>query len=238
MMQYFTLRLCRESESSDVTFDEVAKRTYDTIEVFRVLEQKYQPNYATVWRKKDAKLFDWSYENFCKHLKESVNREGDLVFEDLGRTCGFFSSLKNHESLGYMFTVGTTNPKFINTFKVNFPIEFDYFDEKMSKKMEDIFRQAVKVFEPFWGCMENSLITNESKCFNEDMSFPTEFHWLNYLSDDMMSKVNPKAVKKLAKKYNEFECKDNIIKLQNIALNAHSPEDVKLKNDVDKALAR
>lgn len=238
MEQSYKIIMWRKCEADDIGFDDIAKRAYETIMVSQIWASKYQPNYKTVRSLKDAKLFDWSYENFYDTLKAGVNREGQTIFQDLGYSCRFFSSTNSNESCGYGLTVGNTNNLFVNDFTVDLPIGMGVFQKEMSGEIEAFFRQATNVFEPFWGCVVNSFMHNEMAYLNKEKSFPTEFHWLNYLSDEMMSKVNPKAVKKLAKKHPEFECDGNIIKLQNIALDANKPEDVALKNEVDKALVR
>ena len=238
MKQFYTLILWRKTERKDITFEEIAKRAYETILLFKALDSKYQPNYAKVSSKKDAKLFDWNYNNFYNYLKSNVNHEGKKEFIELGYTCGFFSSLNSNESCGYNLHVGTTENPFINTFIVQFSMNMEIFDEKISKKIESIFRQAVNKFEPFWGCVVNSLLNETEGYLNEDDSFPKAFHWLNYLSDEMLKKLDKKALSLLVKKYDQIEYDGNIIKLKNIALDANLVEDVKLKKEVDETLTR
>lgn len=237
MEQFYKLILWRKAEKEDVPFEEIAKRAYETITLFKVLEPKYQPNYEKVFSKKDAKLFDWDYNNFYNYLKSNVNREGKIEFKELGYSIGFFSSLNSNESCGYDLRVGATENPFTNTFLVRFSINMDIFNEEMSRKIELIFKQAVKIFEPFWGCVVNSRLNATDGYLNNDNSFPKAFHWLNYLSDEMLERLNKKALNALEKKY-KIERDGNIIKLKNIALNANLAEDVKLKKDVDDVLVR
>lgn len=237
MDQFYKLILWRKAEREDVSFEEIAKRAYETITLFKVLEPKYQPNFEKVFSKKDAKLFDWDYNNFYNYLKSNVNREGKTEFKELGYSIGFFSSLNSNESCGYDLRVGATENPFTNTFLVRFSINMDMFNEEMSRKIELIFKQAIKIFEPFWGCVVNNRLNTTEGYLNNDNSFPKAFHWLNYLSNEMLDKLDKKVLNALEKKY-KIECDGNIIKLKNIALNANLAEDVKLKKDVDDALVR
>ena len=80
----------------------------------------------------------------------------------------------------------------------------DIFNEEMSRKIELIFKQAVKIFEPFWGCVVNSRLNATDGYLNNDNSFPKAFHWLNYLSDEMLERLDKKALNALEKKYEEL----------------------------------
>ena len=75
MLQYYTLIFWRKHERQDITFDEIAERAYKTLGIYQKLPEKYRPNDVRVYRKEDAKLFEWSYQNFYNELKKSVNQE-------------------------------------------------------------------------------------------------------------------------------------------------------------------
>lgn len=238
MQQWYSLILWRKPEKESVTFEEVAKRAYQTISVFMELQPNYRPNYAKVGKKRDAKLFEWNYDNFCDYLNKKARKTSQQMFKDLGYTCGFFSSLNSGESCGYSLSVGITNKMFVNSFVVEFSTSMDYFNGEVSAKIEELFRRSVKTFNPYWGCVVNMGMKECDNFLTADDSSPNEIHWLNYMSNSMLKNLNPKGIKRLTKECKQFKCEDNFIKLQDVALNADVVEDVRLKEYAQQLLLK
>lgn len=93
MIQRHSIILWKKAERKDKDFEEIAKETYEVLKQFQECPQELRPNYLTAKTKKDIKEFDWNYENFRSMLKKGVNKEGENIFEDLGYSISFFSSL-------------------------------------------------------------------------------------------------------------------------------------------------
>ena len=235
MLQYYTLIFWRKHERQDITFDEIAEQAYKTISIYQKLPEKYRPNYLRVYRKEDAKLFEWSYQNFYNELKKGVNQENGQIFVDLGYSIGFFSALDNNDACGYSIGVGKTNELFSNTFVIDLALDMDYFTPENSKLIEELFRETVQTFEPYFGATINSLMDN-CNYFNKTTNELQSLHWLTYVSPELSTNLKESKLKKLMKKYKEFEYDNGFIKLQNIALNAENPKDVKYKEEVEREL--
>jgi len=235
MVQYYTIILWRKPESENITFDEIAERAYKTISVYQKLPNNYKPNYLNGTRKKDAKLFDWSYENFANTLQQGANQENGQVFKELGYSIGFFSSLDNNQSCGYSMSVGKTNDLFINSFIVALSIDMDYYLPDTSKLIEDLFKESIKTFGAFYGAVVNSLM-DKYIYYDKDANEIKSIHWLNYVAPDITQNIKESKLKKLMKKYKEFEYDNGFIKLQNKAINAENPEEVKYKEELEREL--
>jgi len=237
MEQYYILQLLRKPEKCNVSFEEIAERAYKTIMLFQKLPKEFRPTYLCANRKKDCKLMEWNYQNFYDILKKNDNHTEEKVFEDLGYTFDCFSSLNNSISCGYSMLVGITNTKLVNSFIMRLSYNIEYFDEATSKQIKELFEESVKIFEPYFGCVYNSLLRSSKKYnTNDDETMPTAVHWLNYWSKDMIGNIGEQKIKRLSKIYKELEYKEGFLKLQDIAIDSKNPKDVEYKAEVEKFL--
>lgn len=148
----------------------------------------------------DSRLYNWTYKNFYEDLLKGVNRSKDKVFERLGYSISFFSSLNNNDSVRYSLSVGKKDERFINTFVVKFPISFNIFEYDMSNLVSNLFNETVNVFEPFWASIVNSTIHNKTSYLNEKNK-PQDIHWLNFWSKEIEENINLSRIDELKKKY-------------------------------------
>lgn len=73
----------RHTEKENTSFDDISERIYKVFQIFnKNLPYEYCPNYKTVNKKCDAKIYDWNYENFCNDLKKNINHTKECVFEN------------------------------------------------------------------------------------------------------------------------------------------------------------
>ena len=237
LKQRYGMVFWRHAEKKETDFNEVAERVYKVLNVFvNNFPAKYRPNYLTVNKKSETKLYEWNFENFCKDLKINVNHTKGRVFKELGYSLSFFSSLNNFESFSYRIHVGATDVNFTNAIVINLSMDFDYFDKKVASKLEQIFYQCVKEFDAYYACMSNSQIPLRKGCYTSLDDVPNDVHWLNYWSDEILKKIDIKKLKKLEKKYKEFSFNNGFIKLQDIALNAENPKDLQYKEQIEQEL--
>lgn len=90
MIQRHSIVLWRQAERKDKSFEEIAKEAYEVLDLFQCYPQELRPNYLTVKTKKDIKEFDWNYKNFSEQLKKGINKEGEVIFNELGYSISFF----------------------------------------------------------------------------------------------------------------------------------------------------
>ena len=134
-----------------------------------------------------------------------------------------------------MLEVGVKDKRFINSFVVNFSIDFNYFDAEISNLLSNLFNQAVKEFEPFWACMTNCSLQNDAEYLDENNK-PTSIHWLNYWSPAILQTIDKRKLKKLERKYKYLIFNRGFLKLQDIAINATNSSDIEyiksIENDI------
>lgn len=237
--QVYSMIFWRYSEKDDVSFDNIARRIFKVLNVFKKhFPEKYQPNFCAVKNKSNAKLYDWNYNNFYDDLKRNVNQTKEMVFKELGYSLSFFSSLEDAESCGYMVHVGATSPNCLNTFAVNLSIDFDYFNKECYNILEKVFYKCVKEFKPFYACVYNSQINGGKFAkFKSDTVYDiTNIHWLNYCSPEIINKFNKDTLKKLSRQNKEFVFKNGFIKLQKKPLDAENNKDIYYLKDVEQLL--
>ena len=117
--QTYSMIFWRHTEKENTSFDDISERIYKVFQIFnKNLPYEYCPNYKTVNKKCDAKIYDWNYENFCNDLKKNINHTKECVFEKLGYSLSFFSSLEDNKLFGYRLNVGVKDSRFINVFSV------------------------------------------------------------------------------------------------------------------------
>ena len=243
-MQWFTMGFWRKPEKSGITFDEISRRTYDTITIFNDQQEEYRPNYQTIMQKKDALPFDWNYDNFYKELKKNINKSGRIVFEELGYSMSFFSSLDDNSSCGYSLRVGNQNEQFINAIIVDFPVLFDISCKQNSTLICDIFQRVVEKFEPFWA----GVISNTDNIKQEKSGFPrgkeqlknqlTGVHWLNYWSNEMISSLGKEKLATINNIFPNIKYNDGVLRLQEKPLNLECEVDRQYKKTVEDYLLR
>lgn len=236
MNQNFTMLFWRKPSKKEKPFEQIAEETYKMFMVFmEKLPENLRPNFKTVSKLGDAKLYDWSFENFSQDLEKGVNHTRDKVFRDLGYSLSFFSSLDNKESCGYMAKVGVTRKDFIDTFIVEFPVGFDYFSEENASMLEEIFCRCLEIFNPYYACFANSKVKTSYSYLSDDDK-PLDAHWLNYFSHDMMKHIKKGSIKRLERDFDGFEFHDGFIKIQRTPLNAENQKDLELKEQVEGLL--
>jgi len=130
MIQRHSIILWKKAEKKDKDFEEIAKETYEVLKLFQECPQELRPNYLTAKTKNDIKEFDWNYENFRSMLKKGINKEGENIFEDLGYSISFFSSLNGQNSCGFEIIAGNKNEKFYNVLIVNLPLSLNLYEKK------------------------------------------------------------------------------------------------------------
>lgn len=237
--QTYSMIFWRHTEKGNTSFEDISERIYKVLQIFnKNLPYEYCPNYKSVNKKCDVKIYDWNYENFCNDLKKNINHTKECVFEKLGYSLSFFSSLEDNKSFGYRLNVGVKDSRFINVFSVHLAADFNYFNKDMAKILELIFYDCVNEFGAFYACVSNSLIKNgQSAILKSDSLYKiTSIQWLNYWDSEILKKFDNKKLKILQRKHKEFSFNNGFIKLKDIPLDAENPEDIKYVQEIESEL--
>ena len=233
--QFYTMLLCREADESKLLFDDLAHKAYDLMMFFNEsLPVQYRPNYKSVYKKNDAKIYNWSYGQFYNDLKNGVNHTKDADFENLGYTVSFFSSLNDSEAVGYNLHIGATSKNVQNFLSVTFPPDFNYFEKNNSTLLEKLFERCVTLFGATYGKMANSCVFNGRGMSFDLKGYKIEhLQWLNYFS---LKRFDiGKQLKCITKLNKGINCKNGFLKLKEIAIDSTKAEDMELVNKVDEA---
>lgn len=194
MIQMHTMVLW--SETRVEKFDVIVRRAFDTMQALKEFGIELSPNYLTVARKKNAKPFEWSFKAFEEVVKNGLNKEGKNVFQKLGYSFSFFSSLIEKESASINMTVGVTNSKFKNTLVVNLPQSLPIFNDSIViEKLIRVFKDCTITFEPFWGCIANKANSRRFDGYLNDV-LPTTTHWVNYWGKDIVNRLDVQKLEK------------------------------------------
>jgi hypothetical protein len=212
-------------EDLQVTLNKV----YDLLIVLKRFGPELSPLYITAKRKKDAQIFNWEKSTLEELLKKGVNKEGKTTFLDLGYRLSFFSSKKEDDSAGISILVGVRDQKFINTFIVNLPLSLPiYSDYEMNNKLIRTFKECIKIFDPYWACISNSVNLRRFEGYWVEQS-PTTIHWVNYF-DDKLSQILGAEKITLAQTSSKYQFhQGNLLILKNKPINDEQEEDIRLQ---------
>lgn len=232
MLQLHTMILWSKPKEKD--FENLAKTAYRIMEVLKEFGSEVEPKYLTVNRKKDAVPFEWSYENFRNTLKKGVNKEGDVEFPELGYSIDFFSSLESQHSSSIRMKIGNQNSEFVDNLVIQFP-KF-YSLEKINQdkdKIKVLFNQCIHLFQPYWGCISNSMNIDRFDNYVKNDK-PLTLHWLNYWGEDILRNIPAIKAMSVPVYYTEPIEKGWFIQLKDDPLDDTLEEDVQLQAEANK----
>ena len=218
------------AKASEENFDVAAQRAYRVLATLKEFGTQLSPNYLTAARKKDAPIFDGTYESLKALLLKRVNKEGNTEFPELGYGIGFFSSHDSKNSSGIHIQVGVTHPQFKNTVLVHLPEALPVFnDSTVAEKLVEVFRKCAEVFDPFWGCVSNSVNADRFNGYWHER-LPTATHWVNFFGSDIVnqmgiSKIEQAPVQKVEKVGNGY-----LVMLKESPIDDKNEFDIKIQN--------
>lgn len=234
MIQRHTIILW--SKAKNEPFKATVDKAYSLMQLLRNFGPELSPNYESINRKKDAKLFEWSYEAFEKLVKNGVNKEGKNTFAELGYSVSLFSSLNGKESAGISMNIGNTNPRFPNTFIMDLPQTYKMIDnESGAQRIESLFKECIEIFEPYWGCVANSVNSNSFDGFYKD-DLPTTVHWLNYFGRDIVETVGENKIIEAPLSLSVKIGDGYLLKLDKFPINIEDNEIIRKQSEINSIL--
>jgi hypothetical protein len=207
---------------------------YALIMALKEFGTELSPNYLRAKRKKDAKAFDYSYETLEELISKGTNKEGGTVFSDLGYSVGFFSSLVDGNSAGISLHVGTSNPKFKDTFIINLPQTCPiYADTTTGERLINLFKKCVDIFDPFWGCIGNSTNIMRYEGYWKD-TLPTTVNWINYFGENLTKQLGSAKIEKSPIHRIEKLNKGYFLQLKTTPIDDTNEKDIKMQAAANK----
>lgn len=235
MVQRHSIVLWKKAEKKDKSFDEISKNAYDVLKLFQDYPYELRPNYLPAPAKEDIQEIDWSYSNFKELLKQGINKEGRTVFDDLGYSVSFFSSLDEECSTLFSMTVGSKFEKLYNVLTVNLSPSLNLYDPNTATMISDLFARLVHVYEPFWGCVSNRTLSRKYGKFLEG-NLPTTVHWINYWSESTAYSVGIDKIQKALSDNRGLSFVNGILIMKATALDMNKEEDIQYHAELHKAL--
>lgn len=235
MIQRHSIILWKKAEKKDKDFEGIAKETYEVLKLFQECPQELRPNYVTAKAKKDIEEFDWNYENFRSILRKGINKEGEILFEDLGYSISFFSSQNGQNSCGFEIIAGNKNEKFYNVLIVNLPLSLNLHDKKNANMVKDLFKKLAQSYMPYWGCVSNKALSRKYGKFL-DGNMPTTVHWINYWSEDIIGTVGIEKIQNVVDNNITSTFKNGILSIKETTLDIEKEDDIRLHAEIHKQL--
>lgn len=235
MIQTYSMVLWSRPKQED--FEVSVDKTYKLLSALKEYGAQLSPNYLPARRKKDVKEYFLNYESLKELLKKGVPREGDKIFQDLGCTIGFFSSLNDDDSAGISISIGISNPKFTNAFVLHLPLSLNVFDSAISEKLIDLFRKSVMIFNPFWGCILNSCNVRRFESLYKN-SQPTTVHWVNFWGYEILNRIPENKIINNTPLYlvERIKGKGYILVLMRKPIDDNSEEDIKVQSEANRRI--
>lgn len=235
MVQRHSIILWKKAESEDRSFEKISKEAYDILNIFQDYPQNLKPNYLTVRSQKDIEEFSWNYGNFSSILKKGVNKENGNVFENLGYSISFFSSMNEEDSCAFQMTAGNKNDKFYNTLIINLPLSLNLYDKETADMIRTLFEKLVSSYIPYWGCISNKALSRKYGKYLEG-DLPTTVHWINYWSDNIIEKIGIEKIQKIVDANSAILFKKGILSIKDTALDVDKAEDIRFHDKLQKHL--
>ena len=189
-----------------------------------------EPKYKTVWKKSDARLFDWSYDNFSRLMKDNL----EPGKEELGVNFGFFSSLAKEKSGGILVSVGSSHEKIRNMVEISFPYTLSN-DSETAKRIEDLFKKCIKLLRPYKAIVKNG--KNYRRYLNSAKEgMPATVNWINYYASPELLDILSRADGKY-NFYQKEKFQDGYyFKIQELPIDDDNEEDIKRQMEINRIL--
>ena len=230
MLQTHSMILWAKPRKED--FNLSVDKAYSILKTLEEFGTELNPKYLKARRKKDAKVYDGTYETLKELLRKGVNKEGQTVFLDLGYSIGFFSSLVNKDAAGISISVGKTHPDFINTVVVNLPQSLSVHDLLVAEKLIQIFKKCIEIFDPYWGCIGNNINVQRFNGFWKE-NLPTTIHWVNFFGKDIVNQLGVRKIEQAPIYKTETLGDGYFIRLKENPIKDDSKEDINIQSEMN-----
>ncbi len=230
--QIHKIILWKKAEETDKSFDEISKDLFKVLCVFDEFPNEIRPNYFSAYSKNSFKKFNHSYETVKTILKDFVNKEQNISFDNLGYRFSLFSSLENKKSFGYQILVGNKDKRFNNSIVISIPLGFDCYNSDNYNLIFNLFVKLSKAFNPYWGCIANKIISDQYNSFIDNKK-PTTFYWVNYFDEDLQNIIGIEKIYESLSVFPNIRFKDNILSLQKVPINAFNKSEMDYHHQVE-----
>ena len=233
-----TYSLILWGKANNETKQEQIQKIYQILSILKEFGEPFVPNYLPAKKKVDCKSFILSVENIELLLKKTQKEEELDTKLGVGKSIDFFSSLNDDASSGIGIRLGNSSPRITNTVVIDFPTNFDFKQPDISNRLAELFKELVKIFNPYWGCISSRFNCQQfGGYYNKDKDIPNTVFWMNYWGEDITNalKVSKKVQK--GKTDNLYEVKEYqdgyFLRLQEKLINLDNEKEVSFQKMVN-----
>ena len=214
--------------------NEITDIAFAILSTLKEYGDNLEPNYLSIKKNNEATKFELNIENVRTQLENNINEEDSICYPELGRSLGFFSSLEDNVSSGIKMTIGASAKHVTNSVIIKLPI--GYFDKPKYNMaaFDNLFRNIVTIFSPFWGCVNNNLSNKQFgfKLWKNDK--PTSVHWMNYFDNSIVQNLDKDNLLSI---FNLERLNDGYyFKLQRNPFNVENPDHIAQQMTLNKVL--
>lgn len=231
IIQTYSIVLWRKAEKEEITFDDIARRAYDSLDILQKYDVIFRPNFLTAKSKKKVLAFEWNYASFSQNLQNGIMKIGKEEISQLGYSISFCSSLNENESCGILVKVGNRDSRFYNSIVINLPTCVNYCEKSNSDIIKELFTELVNCFEPFWGCISSNQLDIEGLAYMNNNN-PLYVHWMNYWSREVALTINKKFYEEI-KRITGIAYKGGFLQLSDNVLSSKNEKDLALFKTVN-----
>jgi hypothetical protein len=233
-----TYKMILWAEPKKETKEEQVQKIHDMLSVLIDFGEPFLPNYLPAKRKRDCKPFVLNYENIEKLLKKSKKYEELDERLGVGKTIGFFSSLNDDESSLISITIGNSG-LVGNSITLKFPTNFDFNQANISDKLSNLFKELIKIFNPYWGCISGWFNCEQfGGYYDNNKGLPNAVFWINYWGENIsnMLKVSKQVKKDRTHKFYEIEQYSNgyFLRLQEHPIDMNNKKQIHFQQEMNK----
>ncbi len=208
-MERLTLLLWRRpSLEKKYTATEIAAEMLSIIET----TQEYFPEFSTLYipaTRKDKVEGAILSKEWIESLLHKSEHNAALIVKT-GYTLSLFTSLDSLCSCSFLLHIGSAHAELTDSILIKFPLYWNWNNSGLVDRLEKLFMELVKIFVPYWGCVANLGLTDKKKYVVDDM--PTTLHWLNFISESALKKINPQKLQTILSISNCCMINHNILK--------------------------
>ena len=236
MYQKHSIILWKKAEDIEKSFDDISQEAFTVYEAMLTFPTPFKPQYLTAKSKKAAMEIQSDYKWFRNELEKNVNKEGKKIFEELGYSLSFFSSKKEDCSCSFSMRVGNKSPQFFNTLVIGVPYLVDVYDIKASDTIYNIFTELVNAFNPYWGCVSNTVLTKQYQSPLIHNGTPSTIHWINYWSPEIIEKIGGLKLSEIFRTSENIKFNNGILRIQDTAINMDNPNDIEYQRNLHRKI--
>ena len=222
MMSRYELLLWRDPSMEEVPIDDVAAELVRLVKTFQDVFPEFRPLYLYISGNGAHDTYEFVDDKGFIADALSRNEPDRSMAKKKGYTTSVFTE-GDLESISISMNLGCTSKMLRDSIVINFPFTWPHCDEAPLSKLKRLFCNLAMQFHPYWGCVTESELTREKSYMEGDV--PQYLHWLNFLSDKLISKMGRHAIRQMKRIEGYEKIQKNIFQIGHAPTALHEMSD-------------